>query len=422
MPPRYGERFVKLSLPFCTPCQSLAPRGGAGAPEGLGYAGCSLMITRPFLGLLSAADPRRRVAAIGPLVRAFLAPDLNEVCRDEIGAGLVGILDDPNPIVRRALAEAVADEARSPHHLILALACDQIAVSAPVLRRSPVLRDRDLVELVGEGEAATQTLIAGRARLSAPVAAALIEVGDVEPCVTLLRNPGARIPAEGFVRLAERHAMQPAVRAQMLARADLPAHIRQGLTSALCDALGDLGMVKALLPPKRARRLLREAWERVSVELAASCAPRERRALIGHLDATGRLSAGLILRALVNGNLAFLEDSLAFLSGLPAERAAQLVRDRQGPGFRALYERAGLPPKLFSGFRIAVGTVCDALARGVDLTLPGSRKKTIEAIIAAFGGVNGRDLDPLAGLMSRLADEAGREEARAVYWQDAAAA
>ena len=380
------------------------------------------MITRPFLDLLSVGDPRQRVAAIGPLARAFLSPNLNAVSRDEIGAGLVGILDDPNPIVRRALAEAVADEAQAPHHIVSALAFDQLAVSAPVLRRSTGLRDRDLVELIGEGEAATQTFIAGRARVSAPVAAALIEVGDGEPCMTLLENPGASILPESFARLAERHAMDPAVRARMLARADLPAHIRQGLTIALCDALGDLGMVKGLVRPERAQRLLREAWERVSVELAASCGPSERRALIGQLNATGHLSAGLILRALVNGNVAFLEDCLAFLSGLPAQRAARLVRDRHGPGFRALYERAGLPPKLFLGFRIAVETVSEALARGVDLTYPSSRKREIEAILAAYGDEGARDLDDLAGLMSRLADDAGREEARAVYWQDAAAA
>ena len=380
------------------------------------------MITRPFLELLSAGDPRQRVAVIGPLVRAFLSPNLNEVCRDEIGAGLVGILDDPNPIVRRALAEAVADEAHAPHHLVSALASDQIAVSAPVLRRSTVLRDRDLVELIGEGEARTQTSIAGRARVSAPVAAALIEVAGAESCLCLLENPGASILPESFARLAERHATDASVRANMLARADLPAHIRQGLTIALCDALGDLGMVRGLMRPERARRLLRESWERVSVELAAGCAPGERRALIGQLDASGHLSAGLILRALVGGNLAFLEDCLAYLSGLPSQRVARLLRDPRGPGFRALYERAGLPANLLSGFRTAVATVCEALNRGVDLTHPSARKRVIEAILAAHGAEEGRDLDDLAGLMSRLADDAGREEARAVHWQDAAAA
>ena len=380
------------------------------------------MITQPFLALLSVSDSRQRVVAVGPLVRAFVSPKLNAVSRDEIGAGLVGILDDPNPVVRRALAEAIADHAEAPHHIVAALASDQIAVCAPVVQRSTVLRDRDLVELIGEGEAATQMLIASRARVSAPVAAALIEVAGGEACVKLLENPGASILPEGFARLAERHAMDPAVRATMLARSDLPVHVRQGLTIALCDALGDLGMVKDVVRPERAQRFLREAWERVSVELAASCGPSERQVLIGYLDATGHLSAGLILRALVNGNVAFLEDCFAFLSGLPARRVARLIHDRHGPGFRALYERASLPPNLFWGFRIAVDTVLEAIGRGVDLTYPSSRKPVIEAILAAYGAGEGRDLDGLSGLMSRLADDAGREEARAVYWQDAAAA
>lgn len=380
------------------------------------------MITRPFLDLLSVGDPRQRVAVIGPLVRAFLSPNLNEICRDEIGAGLIGILDDPNPIVRRALAEAVADEPRAPHHIVSALASDQLAVSAPVLRRSAALRDRVLVELIGEGDTATQTLIAGREHVSAPVAAALIEVAPAETCLCLLENPGATILPEGFARLAECHATDPAVRANMLSRTDLPAHIRQGLTIALCDALGDLGVVRGLVRPERAQRLLRDSWERVSVELAAGCTPGERLALIAQLDAEGHLSAGLILRALVGGDLDFLEDCLAYLSGLPRQRVARLFRDPRSPGFRALYERAGLPANLLSGFRIAVGAVSAAVDQGVDLTQPASRKRVIEQVLAAYSAEEGRDLDDLAGLMSRLADDAGREEARAVYWQDAAAA
>lgn len=380
------------------------------------------MITHPFLALLSITDSRQRIVAIGPLVRAFVSPKLNAVSRDEIGAGLVGILDDPNPTVRRALAEAIADQPDAPHHIVSALACDQIAVCAPVVQRSTVLRDRDLLELMGDGEAERQMLIASRAHVSAPIAAALIEVADAEVCVRLLENPGASILPDSFARLAERHAMDPTVRATMLARADLPAHVRQGLTIALCDALGGLGLVRDVVRPERAHRLLRDAWERVSVELAESCQPGDRRALIGQLGATGHLSAGLILRALLSGNVAFLEDCLAFLSWLPAQRVARLLRDRRGPGFRALYERAKLPSNLYLGFRIAVGTVLEAIGCGHDLTYPSSRKQVIEAILAAYAAGEGRHLDDFSGLMSRLADDAGREEARAVFWQDAAAA
>ena len=135
------------------------------------------MITELFLGRLAARDPHQRVQVIGPLARAFLCPDLSAVSREEIGAGFAAILTDPNPIVRRALAEALADSPDAPHHLVAALAFDQLAVSAPVLRRSPVLQDHDLVELIGEGVAQTQMLIAGRSRISPPVAAALIELG-----------------------------------------------------------------------------------------------------------------------------------------------------------------------------------------------------------------------------------------------------
>ena len=380
------------------------------------------MITELFLGRLAARDPHQRVQVIGPLARAFLCPDLSAVSREEIGAGFAAILTDPNPIVRRALAEALADSPDAPHHLVAALAFDQLAVSAPVLRRSPVLQDHDLVELIGEGVAQTQMLIAGRSRISPPVAAALIEIAPPEVCELLLANPGADILSFSFARLAERHAGDAALRAAMLERDDLPAQVRQGLTLALAEALLGSDMFKAFVLPERGQKMVRDCCDQATVDLAGRCSGEERRALIVHLDCTGHLTAGLMLRALLHGNAGFFEDALAFLADLPPRRAARLAGGGQGAGFKAVYEKAGLPEAQFSAFATVLSQTRAALARGEDLTQASRRRALIEEVQAAFQ----RDWHPasleLSAMLTRLADAAAREEAKVVYWEDAAAA
>ena len=76
--------------------------------------------------------------------------------------------------------------------------------------------------------------------------------------------------------------------------------------------------------------------------------------LVQHLRATGQLTAGLILRALLSGNLELFDYALAELSGLPPARVSALLHDRGGASLQALLTRAGLPESTFAAFRVAL--------------------------------------------------------------------
>ena len=61
-----------------------------------------------------------------------------------------------------------------------------------------------------------------------------------------------------------------------------------------------------------------------------------------------------MLRSLLSGNIDFFEQALAELAELPAARVGALVHDRRGAGFKAVYERAGLPASVYPAFRAAI--------------------------------------------------------------------
>ncbi|MFX8704300.1 DUF2336 domain-containing protein, partial [Acinetobacter baumannii] len=73
-----------------------------------------------------------------------------------------------------------------------------------------------------------------------------------------------------------------------------------------------------------------EAMERSTVNIAAQARGADMSALIGHLRSIGQLNTGLILRALLSGNIELFEESLVELSGLPRSRVAAIVHDRGG--------------------------------------------------------------------------------------------
>src|SRR5277367_420139 len=151
------------------------------------------MIVRDFLQWIRNAPASGRAAATCALARAYLYSDLSP---DDLAAAegaMLMLLDDPSPLVRRALADALAASPSAPPAIVIALAADQPQIAAPVYALSPLFVDADLVDAVATGAAAVQAAVASRATLPQSVAAAVAEVGAAEACLMLVENRAASI-------------------------------------------------------------------------------------------------------------------------------------------------------------------------------------------------------------------------------------
>jgi len=369
------------------------------------------MIVRQFLSWVRTAPTGDRAEATGALARAYLYSDLSDSDRAAAEGAMVMLLADPSPLVRRALAEVFAASEDAPPTLVHALACDQPDVAAPVLQRSPLLFDADLVEAVATGELERQTAIAARTDLPCSVAAAIAEVGCAEVCLMLLENQNAEVVPFSLDRIVERHGHLAAIRDVLLGRGDLPASTRQAILVKLSQALADFVTARQWLAQDRARRIAREACEKATVTLAARSPDDEVRPLIRHLRESGQLTTGLMLRALLCGNVALFEEALAELADMPLSRVAGIVHDRRA-GFRALYDRAGLPISIFPAFREAL----DVMREDGHLSEPGGasqlKRRMIERVLTRCENETRDEIEPLLMLLRRYAAEAAREEAR----------
>src|ERR1700686_5260151 len=106
------------------------------------------MIVRQFLQWIRHAPPGERAEATSALARAYLYSGLSP---DDLAAAegaMTMLLDDPSPLVRRALAEVFASSQWAPPAIVYALAADQSEIAELVLERSPLLFDADLVDMV----------------------------------------------------------------------------------------------------------------------------------------------------------------------------------------------------------------------------------------------------------------------------------
>jgi uncharacterized protein (DUF2336 family) len=370
------------------------------------------MIVRKFLQWVQTASASQRADGASALARAYLYADLDAEQKDEAEQALTGLLDDTSPLVRQALAESFASAADAPHHIILALADDQSDISSIVLGRSPLLTDSELIDCASIGDTFAQSAIALRPKLSQPVAAALAEIGGCEALISLAINPGADLPEFSMHRMVERFGDDGELREALLSRPHLPPALRSDLVAATSKALFAFVTNCNWIPAERAERATREACEKANVIIAVSSEAEADgpRKLVAHLRASGQLTAGLVLRALLSGNMSLFEAALCELSGLPMKRVRGLAEDWTSAGFSALYRKAGLPEKLLPAFRAALDAmhVC-----GHDF--PGSARlsrQMIERVLTACETPQSVFADKLFVVLRRFEAEAAREGAR----------
>jgi uncharacterized protein (DUF2336 family) len=370
------------------------------------------MIVRHFINWVRTAPAGARATATSSLAAAYLYSKLSPDDRAAAEGAMIMLLDDPSPLVRRALAEALADHAEAPQSLILALASDKPDIAAIVLARSPLLLDADLVDGVGGGDSLIQSAIARRNALPCAVAAAIAEVGSPESCLILIENSEAVIAPFSIERVIARFGHLAAVREALLSRDDLPAASRQILVVKLSETLAGFVSGRQWLEESRAKRVAKEACEKATVTLAATTPEPEVAPLVHHLRESGQLTPGLVLRALLSGNVLLFEESLAELASLPLSRVAGLVHDRSGRGLRALFEKAGFPVSTYPAARAAL----DAMHESGFLGEPGGaarlKRRMVERVLTRCEQQRSAETEPLLHLLRRFAIEAAREEAR----------
>jgi len=370
------------------------------------------MIVRQFLQWIQTALPGERADATSALARAYLHSELTHEDRLAAEAAMTVLLDDPSPLVRRALADVLSSSAEAPQTLVLALANDQPEIAEIMVARSPLLTEAELVDLIGEANERIQNAIASRVPVPASLAAAVAEVGCAGACLVLIENPDADVTPPSLARIAERHGMLAAIRERLLVHPELPVETRQALVATLSSTLARFVTDREWLPEERALKVTREACDRATVALAAETGDDHVAPLVRHLRSSGQLTGGLVLRALLSGNVHFLVEALADLTNLSPRRVAAILDDPARHAFRALYERAGLPRAAFGAFKAALEVIQEM---GFDDTAHGYavlRRRIVERVLERYQRAAPGELDQLLALLRRLAAEAAREEAR----------
>jgi len=353
--------------------------------------------------LVKGKDDDDRAIAAHKICRVIDRAPLSRVERQSAAEIMQVMANDAAELVRRALAVTLQNSPHLPQKLAKQLAEDLDSIAIPILASSPSLTDEDLIDVVRSGAAVRQMAIAGRKTVSSDVVRVITSEGREPAVAVAASNNGAIFDDQSFRSTLERFGENAKVTDSLIARDSLPVHVSEKLVSLISDEALHRLAIRHELPPQLAVELSEGARERATIDLVDQAGQAaDMRRFVQQLNLNGRLSPSLVVRGLCMGHIRFVEWSLAELAGVPHSRTWLMVHDAGMLGLRAIYERAGLPQKLYPVFRTGIDMVHEMDFDEGQMDRERFSRRLIERVLTKFQGLPKEELDYLLARLDGL--------------------
>ncbi|WP_372786929.1 DUF2336 domain-containing protein [Phenylobacterium sp.] len=360
--------------------------------------------------LVKGATATERAAAANKLCRTIDTAPLSDEDRETAAEILRVMAADAAELVRKALAVTLKDSPLVPRDVALKLARDVESIALPMLNCSPVFTDDDLAEIVRLGGPVRQLAIARRPMLSRTVTGAIAEHGGERAVAAACANDNADFAEAALQEVLVRFDKHDKILTAVAYRKVLPLSVSEKLVALVGDQVRDHLIAHHGVAAETALTVAIGAAERATVDLVDQAGrTADVRGFVSHLVSSQRLSASLLLRALANGHMTFFEWGVAELAGVPHHRTWLMIHDAGPLGLRAIYERAGLPARLFPAFRAAVDTFHSMEFDGGARDLERFQERMLQRFLTQPQSAAREDVDYLLDKMDEISREARAE-------------
>lgn len=326
--------------------------------------------------VLSQQDVSRLLSEKSPLARIDVmqkvALQYSDQVFDERNAAIAEqifrlLVKDTELQVRIALAQSIKEDPSIPRDIVLNLSNDVREVAIPIIQYSEVLSDADLISIIRRSaEVDRLVAVAQRKEVSQMVVTGLVETNESRVVSTLVENTGAEINERTFQTIINNHKDDQDVLGSLVSRGGLPVTVVEKLITRVSSDLAHILKKKYPIEDAQLRQESDRSRELATLRLTEGhISALEVDKLVAQLHTFDRLTPSIILTSLCRGNLAFFESALAKLSQIPTQNARVLINDRGDLGFKALYDKSGLPDSMYRAARIVLNSVLELAEEGV---------------------------------------------------------
>jgi uncharacterized protein (DUF2336 family) len=283
-----------------------------------------------------AGSPERRHRILRCIADLFAsdADRLNPTQVSVFDDVLLRLTEHADPQALGQLAATLANLTSAPEQTVRRLARHKSAgVAVPVLAKSKVLSEADLLEFASQGSQQHVLAIAGRPTLSEAVTDVVLEHAGKEISRALARNTGARFSERGFARLVAAAERDDMIAESLGVRPDLPPTQLHQLLAKASETVRS--RLLKFAPPQ-----LRQRLQATIDVIAAQSGPAKPEhidyagalAIIDGPNRTGRLNDSSVNRFAIQHDHAKLGAALSVLSGAAIETIEQIMFDKDPMG------------------------------------------------------------------------------------------
>ena len=274
---------------------------------------------------------------IGSILEEELSPRESELVADV----LIKLMRQAEKDLRHAIAEQISALDNVPLRLVLQLANDEIEIAKPVLTRSSVLSDMDLMYIIKSKSAEYWRAIAARERMGDDVIDTLADTGDIDTALILAENTNITLTDHALTALSDIAQTSEVLALPLLRRTEISsevatrlyeyvgAEIKSFITRNYSIAPDDVSnivdnTVQECANPGTAKDFMPDGYMITAAE---------------KFKAKNMLNIRLMLNTLRRGHMRSFIAQLSVFTGLPVKTAGEIVQQPNGQGL-AIVSRA----------------------------------------------------------------------------------
>lgn len=296
-----------------------------------------------------------------PAARQALSQRITDIClqaprplnpqeKEVAGHILIRLSREFETQMRANLAHQLAASPRAPKLLVQALAADEISVSTPIISQSPLLDERDLMEIVMNKTHEHRLCVAMRSGITAAVSNALVQSDEPDVLLALASNSSAEIAGAAMEYLVSESKRQKNLQEPLIARDDLPPALVQKMYVFVSEALRTEIQGKYEIDPEILEAALRNARPAQSPtpKVSGQAVNNKAGMLIAKMHTSGELSLNRVIGFLREKRLNLFLEGLAVLCELDSRTITSLAFEGEGQGMAVACRAIGADRSQFA--------------------------------------------------------------------------
>jgi uncharacterized protein (DUF2336 family) len=270
--------------------------------------------------------------------------------------------------VRVELGERFAGSSDAPNGLMRALALDAPVVARPVLERSQVLSEQDLVDVARTRGQEHLRAMSSRAGLSERVTDAIVETADDDTLGVLARNNSAALSRMSHEVLVDRATQNPALHEAVVQRASLPADLLNEMYFVVEARLRTAILARNEdMDPRALEQALVTSRKRLAAQTGAVPPDfDEAEAFVQDLLARKALTPRILVQLLRAGQRTHFVLALSQTTDIDFNTARRVIERQDLDALAIVCKAAGFDRTLFVTFAVLLLNSKDAMGKATE--------------------------------------------------------